>query len=81
MQDGVSIDEAREELIIPNHAPISVTEIPGLRLHTAADHELAEHRCWSTASMVIRSEGVVKGTDTDNQVDSVFLTGFKFGRM
>ena len=81
LQDGVSIDEAREELIIPDHAPISVTEIPVLKLHTAAVSKLADRRCWSTTSMMILSEGVVKGTDVDYQVDSLLLTGFKFGRM
>ena len=81
LQDGVSIDEDREELIIPNRAPMPVTEIPVLKLHTTADCERADCRCWSTTSIMIQSEGVVERTDGDYQIDSLFLNGFKFGRM
>ena len=81
MQDGVSIDEVREELIIPNRAPMSVTEIPVLKLYATADSERADCRCWSTSGMMIQSEGVIERNDVDYQIDSVFLNGFKFARV
>lgn len=60
---------------------MSVTEISVLKLYTTAESEQADRRCWSTTSMIIQSGGVIERTDVDYQVDSTFLTGFKFGRM
>ena len=76
LQDGVTIDEEEKKLIIPNHAPVSVVEIPAWKLLREADLDRSDRRCWSTPHKTIQGEEVVKGTSL---VNDVFSTGYKFG--
>ena len=80
LQDGVHLRENESKLIIPEHAPVSVTEIPAWRLKRLLSTEHSDCRCWSTASRIIQQrDDVIKGTSVDYVVDDVFSTGFKFG--
>lgn len=72
--------EDESKLIIPEHAPVSVSEIPAWRLQRELSAERSDRRCWSTASRIIQQgDDVIKGTSVDYVVDDVFSTGFKFG--
>ena len=74
------ISETEKKLIIPEHAPVSVTEIPALKLpEDSSSQEHNGRRCWSTANRIIQRDDVIKGTSVDYMVDDVFSTGFKFG--
>ena len=79
LQDGVSIDEEGEKLILPDHSSVSVTKIPAWKLPRDVDSERLDRRCWSTTNKMIESEDVLKGSSIDYQVNNVFSTGFKFG--
>ena len=79
LQEGVHISEGENKLIIPEHAPVSVTEIPAWKLQQEFSPEGSDCRCWSTANRVIQGDDVIKGTSVDYMVDDVFSTGFKFG--
>lgn len=76
LQDDVSINEAKKELNIPDHAPISVSELSAWELHRDVNRVRSDHHCWSTT---VRGEDVIKGDYVDYRVDSVFSTGFRFG--
>ncbi len=70
---------SENKLIIPEHAPVSVTEIPAWKLQRELSAERSDHRCWSTANRIIQGDDIIKGTSVDYVVDDVFSTGFKFG--
>lgn len=71
------IGEKENKLIIPEHASVSVTEIPAWKLHRDLSKERGDRRCWSTANRLIQGD-VIKGTSVDYMVEDVFSTGFKF---
>ena len=73
------IREGEKKLILPEHAPVSVTEIPAWKLPRELSAEHSDYRCWSTANRIIQGDDVIKGTSVDYVVDDVFSTGFKFG--
>lgn len=73
------IREGENKLIIPEQAPVSVTEIPAWKLQRELSTERSDRRCWSTANRIIQGDDVIKGTSVDYVVDDVFSTGFKFG--
>lgn len=64
-------------MVIPDHAPVSVTEIPAWKLHRDVGNERSDRRCWSTAHGIIQD--VIEGGFMDYQVDDILSIGFKFG--